>query len=173
MLWPRSPVPGPRVPEYSRILETEIYIYTCFKNPHVDHNPRFQTTPQSCSDQNSVTLAQKQTRSHRENNSKRGQKPFWSDLCKSGGRFSVSRKFCQENRKQLDKSSQTTPGVSQPLLLLGQFYSSLISQGGEKSQRPAELSYELVCGQAGRRRTGAVVSLLPEAWTIRGGWLQP
>lgn len=45
-----------------------------------------------------------------KNNREEARNRFWSDFCKSGDLFNVSRKFCLENQKQLNKSLRTTSG---------------------------------------------------------------
>lgn len=86
--------------------------------------------------------------SHEENNRKGGQELFWSDLCKSGELFSVSRKFCLENQKQLNKSLRTTAEVRNHSCWFSELFCFSFSFPGlDNSQRLAETSCQLVNGQ--------------------------
>ena len=78
-----------------------------------------------------------------------------------GGQFSVSRKFCLGNQKQLNKSSRTTAVRNCSCWVAELFYFSLSFQGLQKSQRLAEASCQLVReltsdGQEGARQGAAV-----------------
>lgn len=102
--------------------------------------------------------------------SKQGRGPFWSDLCKSGGLVSVSRKFLPRKPEAATEILKNHLRGQELFLLIAQlFYFSCSFQGGGKSARLAQTSCQRVKGQAATRRRrcqmGAVVSLFPEAWS--------
>lgn len=117
-----------------------------------------------------------------------GQAALWSDLCQRGGLFSVSREFCLENQKQLNKSLRATVGTGSASVGFVLLFEPPRFRGSEGRQEPAVTWCEdKGLWQTGRRPRDSSSGLkrkllrhvlvpvsqsseLGGANTVRGGW---